>query len=419
MVVVKVKIKKRKAYNADKADLLSLLLVIYIYLPFLGNLLNHTFSVSFIYEYLFYLVIAACMLICIIRVNRKGCIFLAGFVCAISINFLVASYHHYVLVEGLQAFVGIAIPCICIANRLFDIEKFLTKWYQFAICSVPLCLLAIVLVKMRLADYSIFTEICVPNVFILSYMLLEGAANRVQIYINVLINSLLVLFLGGRMSGIASVCMLLFAFLFSARVSFGKKIILLASILFFTVLVFNNLYEIFFWLNSKLKEHGIYSRSITLLIGQLAGKGVYVTGRDVLYSLCIEYVKGRGGLPGGFGVPLFITSGKYYYTHNIILQFLVSFGIGGSILVVGMMKTRFRFLRKAATKECRRFLYFMLFSYLFIGMTGSSIWIHYLSTIFIAVFFFGSGRQYQVELPQKSGLNRGMGRRLPNEENIK
>lgn len=205
------------------------------------------------------------------------------------------------------------------------------------------------------------------------------------------------------MSGIASVCMLLFAFLLSARVSFGKKIILLVSIFVLSVLIFYNLYEILFWINSKFKEYGIYSRSVTLLIGQLAGKGVYVTGRDVLYSSCIEYIEGRGGLPGGFGVPLFITSGKYYYTHNIILQFLVSFGIGGSILVLGMMKSRFCFLRKAATRECRRFLCFLLFSYLLIGMTGSSIWIHYLSTIFIAVFFFGSGRQYQMGMPRAGG----------------
>ena len=34
------------------------------------------------------------------------------------------------------------------------------------------------------------------------------------------------------------------------------------------------------------------------------------------------------------------------------------------------------------------FMYFMLLCYIGIGMTGSSIWIHYLSTIFIAIFFF-------------------------------
>ena len=35
----------------------------------------------------------------------------------------------------------------------------------------------------------------------------------------------------------------------------------------------------------------------------------------------------------------------------------------------------------------------MLFSYSLIGMTGSSIWIHYISTMFIALVFFRNNKQ--------------------------
>ena len=39
----------------------------------------------------------------------------------------------------------------------------------------------------------------------------------------------------------------------------------------------------------------------------------------------------------------------------------------------------------------------MFFSYLLIGMTGSSIWIHYISTIFIALVFFRNNEQNKNE----------------------
>lgn len=46
-----------------------------------------------------------------------------------------------------------------------------------------------------------------------------------------------------------------------------------------------------------------------------------------IFICLLEYIRGRVGLPGGFGIPLYITSGEYYYAHNVVLQFLTFFGI--------------------------------------------------------------------------------------------
>ena len=109
----------------------------------------------------------------------------------------------------------------------------------------------------------------------------------------------------------------------------------------------------------------------------------------------VEYIRGRVGLPGGFGIPLYITSGEYYYAHNVVLQFLTFFGIWGTIIILGITLIRARTIKYIAPLKCKKFMYFMLLCYIGIGMTGSSIWIHYLSTIFIAIFFFGNSKIYQ------------------------
>ena len=54
-------------------------------------------------------------------------------------------------------------------------------------------------------------------------------------------------------------------------------------------------------------------------------------------------------------------------------------------------------IKKYKSKEYFKLIIFMFFSYLLIGMTGSSIWIHYISTIFIALVFFRNNEQNKNE----------------------
>lgn len=84
----------------------------------------------------------------------------------------------------------------------------------------------------------------------------------------------------------------------------------------------------------KLAQYGMQSRSVTLLINQIKSNEIYLTNRDYIYTACVEYIRGRVGLPGGFGIPLYITSGEYYYAHNVVLQFLTFFGIWGTIIIL-------------------------------------------------------------------------------------
>ena len=156
----------------QKSTILAIILVIYIYVPYFANILENTFKISSLYEYIIYMMLA------IIAIGT------------IIINYIVVPYRYYVFIEGIQALVGIAVPCLCVSNNIFDLRIFVEKWWKFSKLNLPLVLVAVVLLKQGLVHYSIFTSICVPNVFIGSYMVLQGIEKRKWLYINVAINIL-------------------------------------------------------------------------------------------------------------------------------------------------------------------------------------------------------------------------------------
>lgn len=378
-----------------KSEILASFLTIYIYIPFLWNIIENTFSVSFLYEYLLYALLAVAACVVSQRINKKVLTFLACFSAAIILNCVLVTYRWYVLVEGLQALLGVAVPCLCIANDTFDLKIFIEKWWKFAKYSVPLVLISVLLLKKGFVSYSIFTGLCVPNVFIASYMLADGAKKRGWLYLDALCNIAITAFFGGRMSAIVSAVLLLFALMYSKKVPLWKKAALFLLLVAGACILLSNLTDILYWVSDKLAEYGIQSRSIRLLIEQLETKGIYLTNRDFIYAACIDYIKNRLGAPGGFGVALNLTGGQYYYTHNIFLQLLTMFGIGGTILVVAGIIVRYQTIRREMPRRGKQFIGFLLGAYCIIGMTGSSIWIHYLSTIFIAIYFGGDKRLYQ------------------------
>lgn len=169
----------------QKSTILAIILVIYIYVPYFANILENTFKISSLYEYIIYMMLAIIAIGTTMSMNKRVLTFLFVFCSAIIINYIVVPYRYYVFIEGIQALVGIAVPCLCVSNNIFDLRIFVEKWWKFSKLNLPLVLVAVVLLKQGLVHYSIFTSICVPNVFIGSYMVLQGIEKRKWLYINV------------------------------------------------------------------------------------------------------------------------------------------------------------------------------------------------------------------------------------------
>ena len=385
MEVTNEKLDKKRNINV-------VILLIYIYMPFITNILENAFSASPVVNYLIQ-VILILFLLFFNKINKKICGFLFLFVAVIGINYILVDYKYYVLVEGIQALLGIAIPCLVISNSKFDLEYFLKKWHKFSQKNLLLVLLSILLFKIRIVHYSIFTSICVPNVFIISVMILLGKEKNIKNIIIALMNILSIMIFGGRMAGVVSLCMIIVSFIYSSNINYKKKILVYFITIITAIVVLNNFKGILLWINNQLINKGLYSRNITLFIEQMEKNELYVTGRDEIYIKCFDYIKRRVGLPGGFGVPLYLTNGKYYYSHNLILQLLITFGILGTGLLAILVYSKLRIIKKYQSKDYFKLIIFMFFSYLLIGMAGSSIWIHYMSTMFIALVFFRNNKQ--------------------------
>ena len=149
----------------QKSTILAIILVIYIYVPYFANILENTFKISSLYEYIIYMMLAIIAIGTTMSMNKRVLTFLFVFCSAIIINYIVVPYRYYVFIEGIQALVGIAVPCLCVSNNIFDLRIFVEKWWKFSKLNLPLVLVAVVLLKQGLVHYSIFTSICVPNVW--------------------------------------------------------------------------------------------------------------------------------------------------------------------------------------------------------------------------------------------------------------
>ena len=384
-------------FSNRRDRILSVLLILYIYMPYFWNICEHTLDMPSIVEYIALLFLGIVPFFIYHKISGRVLAFLGIFFLLIIINCAVVSYRYYVLVEGIQALIGVFVPCVIITNYYFSLDDFLNRWYLFAVYNIPLVVIAVLLLRLNLAHYSIFTGICVPNVFILSYGIMQMRINKKIAIVISLIYIMTTAALGGRMAAAVCMAMLILSFLFSSNISLVNKTIFVLIILVIAYYLIEHFSSILLWASSLLNNYGIRSRSVTLMIKQLSTRELYTTNRDTIYSLVFDYIKDRAGLPGGLGVALYLTSGKYYYVHNCILQLFVVFGVLGAFVVVFVITHRFVMLKSILPQNALKLLGFMLITYLIIGFTGSSFFIHYLATIFIALFFFGKKVLVEME----------------------
>ena len=214
-----------------KMYLIENILLLYVYFPYFWNIAENSFHVPAYVEYILKSILVCWILVINMRINKKVLLFLIIFVSSVIINYFLVDYRYYVFVEGVQAFLGIAIPCLCVSSYKFHLDKFIEKWYRVSFYDTILVLISIVLLKLNYVHYSIFTSICVPNVFIISYMILEKKSPSKTMTIIALLNIAITAVLGGRMAAIVSACMLVLSFIYSRNTQIWKK-------LFFIIMLF-------------------------------------------------------------------------------------------------------------------------------------------------------------------------------------
>ena len=203
--------------------------------------------------------------------------------------------------------------------------------------------------------------------------------------------------LGGRMAAVACSIMIVIAYLFSRNIPVIKKTIFIATAVIIGIYLLDHLYDFLTDLSLVLSKYGLHSRSVILLLDQLRTKELFITNRDVIYDITTSFIKTNWMLPNGFGIALYLTNGQYYYVHNLILQLFVVFGVPGAFAYAILFLHRYLKLHLITDKRLINLIGFMILPYAIIGFTGSSMFIHYLSTIPIAVLFFGSHSDLSID----------------------
>lgn len=176
-------------------------------------------------------------------------------------------------------------------------------------------------------DYNMsISYYCLFPTTILLYDYLQNK-NKINL-IFVLLGVIVIIALGSRAP---LLCIAIFLVLYFSKNIKQKKVFITFSILCIStiiVMIYKN--TILLFINNLLYSLGISSRTLLFLLEGSMGS---ITGRDPIYKMILESIKLNPLIGYGIRGDAVILGGAY--THNLVLEILVSFGVVlGSILLI-------------------------------------------------------------------------------------
>lgn len=377
---------------------LSILLALWVYTYAFFYFVPLIVPSTAILMYIWLVIIDILILVITRSLSNRLFEFLIIYLTIALVNILVVSYKYYVAIE---AFSGMAVflpALLIISSSLFNLNDFLKIWYKFAIVATIFSPLAIILVQNKVIDYGVFTYLNLPNSIIFAYTILctgkENIKKRVSLILAVA-NFFIILAFGGRMAAFSAAFSIFLAYMLSVYVEPIKKILIMLLIGITGIAILINLDAVLQDAQIFLNRYKLNSRSLTLLLEQTrtSGAGIYLTRRNIIYEEIFEYIKNRAGFPGGFGVSLNVSNGKFYHPHNLFLQLAVMFGIIGEMLIFFLLLYRLIKIKKNKMAYEYQFTLLVLIEYLVLSITGGSILNNFLAIIGVGMVFFYKGKK--------------------------
>lgn len=327
------------------------------------------------------------------RISAKLIEFLLAYVLIVLVNVAVVSYKYYVVID---AFSGMAVflpALLIISSSSFDLSDFLSVWRKFAFFITIVSPIAIVLMQKKVIDYGVFTYLNLPNCIVCSYQIMTAPKHdrsKKKSLIVALTNFAIILLFGGRMAAFAAAFSIFLGYMISSSVMIYKKILTILFIGVAGILIVNNINTILQYAEELLNKYNLSSRSFSLLVEQMktSGTNIHMSGRNIIYEEIVDYIADRGGLPGGFGVSLYVTNGKFYHPHNLFLQLTVMFGVFGGIFFILLTLHRLMRIKRSNLQFEYQFTLLILIEYLVVSFTGGSILNNFIAIIGVGMAFF-------------------------------
>lgn len=381
---------------------LSILLALWVYTYALFYFVPLIIPSTTMLMYLWLIVIDVLVIFHTKSLSKRIVEFLLVYTLIALINMAVVSYKYYAAID---AFSGLAVflpALLIISSSAFDLKDFLSVWQKYAVFATLISPVAIILMQNKIIDYGVFTYLNLPNCIIFSYHIMatpKGDSGRFKLLIMDLLNFIIILAFGGRMAAFAGAFSIFIGYMISSSVKLYKKYILILFIGIFGIIVINNLSMLLHYFEAILNKYNLSSRSLLLLLEQLkSGNAVmYLTRRNVIYEEVVDYIVGRAGLPGGFGVSLNISDGQFYHPHNLFLQLSVMFGVIGGVIFIILILYRLLLLKRTKLYYEYQFTLLLLIEYLVISLTGGSILNNYVAILGIGMAFFYRGKHQSIQ----------------------
>lgn len=343
--------------NIDKIKYNSRILAIYIYLYSFLQILTPIIN-EHIISYISYLITIIIFIKLIVK-NKYNIdisfiyyILITGiYIC---INLLCVNYKSYVFTAGFVFIMQSIIPFFIISSQNINFDIFIIYWKRICVCMTIILPVYILLSKLKIIGYGSISTITNLNCLIIIYEIYTRKGKNNLNLIILLLNLTISAIYGGRMSFISILTTIVAMYIYNNGEKNLKRLTKIVVCSICIVYIILNAYTILEYIDSILLKFNIHSRNIEKLLLQinvgLFDKSV-VSGRDIIYDVAINGIKNSNGLPLGLGFIREYTHGHYYFAHNIILDFIITFGFIMSIPIIMLILIRLIYIHKIKNRN--------------------------------------------------------------------
>lgn len=314
---------------------------------------------------IFYLLIKGMLRIKILLITLS-------FILILLLNIVLADNIAYVFASALIVFFKMAIVILTISHTNNLVEILLKKWYKASIIFTLLLPYYIYILNNQYINYMDLSRILFINTIGIVLYYIYNKELKNLIWAILCINAVASLFFGSRMYTLLIVISIMYL-LYSQYYKKSKLFVILISIFILGLYIkIIPIVELFISITNNL---GIRSRNLNLFLDYLksSNEGLYLSGRDDIYDIVVNYLANNGFSPSGLAKVRYITEGRYYHSHNIFLEYFLVLGfILGSVLLIIYLCRIFILIYYSKYKKIIGIAIVLNLYFLAEGLTGSN-----------------------------------------------
>ncbi|MGM0208198.1 hypothetical protein IGI96_002717 [Enterococcus sp. DIV0421] len=227
-------------------------------------------------------------------------------------------------------FISIFIPVLYLINQDINYKSIFYFWEKISTLFtllLPLYIYLVINSKISYFDVALLTNINVAGIAF--NLVLVNRNKKFWSFLFLFANLFVGFIFGSRSIFVATVFILIFIYLIFYKDKNFKFYLQIFCWGVLLILIAINLIPLLLSLQNFLFDHNISSRNLNLFIQQLTAQNreLYLSGRDDIYPVVLNYLSKSSGFPSGLGVARVLTGGVYYHAHNFFLELLLTFGV--------------------------------------------------------------------------------------------